>query len=580
MLAHRALTMLLVCSACGGSDRRSPGLDGGPGTSEEDASTERSVCADKTENNPVGLKEVKYLDSSETVYPEADWRIALEPETDVNWATFDSAQPVESVMLLDLADSSVEMAGFLVSRNAAASTAVGEANVVQVALNQLVAGVSEISTRVSGTNITSLDGYDTVVGMTLEIQTSGITDATELRERILPALLGRAPGELTFPDVGWQSGADNRFAVSMQVLHRADADQALLVGSVTRAFDFDARNRTTGMHADDLANGSNVTVSINGEAKECEDELLDKQAVSDIIWVVDQSGSTDNDRDRIAENADEFFQKALDLGLDFRMAVTDMDDASLGKFATRDADDSDERWIQPNEPALFSAAINDPSGPAGGDFGSENGLMQLKAAIENHTPRSADDALMVRPDAKLAILLVTDEKPEEFKDDGILSSGNNEPTAEQHDAMMIALTPYREALAAEDAVMHVIAEPLPFTDTVCSGPGAEHGFGYYELATESGGQIADICQENLGATLDVMLDAIVGDASPIELEYVPISSSITVMRDLVVVPRSRELGWDYRGSSNTIVFYGMPVDPAHPANITIGYRRWEEQVVE
>ena len=46
------------------------------------------------------------------------------------------------------------------------------------------------------------------------------------------------------------------------------------------------------------------------------------------------------------------------------------------------------------------------------------------------------------------------------------------------------------------------------------------------------------------------------------------------------IPRSREYGWDYRSSSNSIVFYGMPVDPAHPADVKIGYRRWQDQVVE
>ena len=579
MLAHRALTTLLVCTACGGSDRSSPALDGGPGNDDPDASTEVSVCLEQNENNPNGLKPVKYLDANETVYPEADWRIALEPQTEVNWATFDNAQAAESAMLLDLKDSEIEMAGFLVSRSAAANSAVAEANVVQVALSQLVTEVSSISTRLSGANITSLDGYDTVVGMAIEVQTAGATDATELRERIMPALIGRPPGEMTFPDVGWQSGADNRFIIAMQVLYREEADQALLVGSVTRAFDFDARNRKTGMHADDLANGSNVTVSINGEAKECENELLDKQAVSDIIWVIDESGSVNDDAERIAENAEIFFQKALDLGLEFRMAVTDMNDTSGGLFATRNADGTGERWILPGEPAVFAAAINDPSGPAAGDGGSENGLMQLKAAIETHTPRSADNELMVRPDAKLAVMIVTDEKPQEFKDGDILDSGNNEPTAEQHDVMMEALTPYREAIEQEDAVVHLIAEPLPFGET-CSASGAEHSYGYYELTTESGGQIGDICSPNLGSTLDVMLDAIVGDASPITLAFVPISSSITVERDLVPIPRSREYGWDYRSSSNSIVFYGMPVDPAHPADVKIGYRRWQDQVVE
>ena len=68
---------------------------------------------------------------------------------------------------------------------------------------------------------------------------------------------------------------------------------------------------------------------------------------------------------------------ALDIGLDFRMAVTDMNDTSNGVFATRDADGSNERWIMPNEPAEFALAIEDPSGPASSDGGSEHGARDV-----------------------------------------------------------------------------------------------------------------------------------------------------------------------------------------------------------
>ena len=129
-------------------------------------------------------------------------------------------------------------------------------------------------------------------------------------------------------------------------------------------------------------------------------------------------------------------------------------------------------------------------------------------------------------------------------------------------------------------MVHLISEPLPFDDDTCSNSGAEHAFGYYELVSSLGGQMGSICQLDLGPTLDGILDSIVGDASPVVLEYIPISSTITVMSDDIPVPRSRKLGWDYRASSNSIVFYGMGFDPANPALITVGYRRWEEQVVE
>lgn len=574
MLTHRALSMLLVCSACGASDRSTPALDGAPGP--DDASTVQSICAEQTENNPNGLKPVKYLDSSDTVYPQSDWRIALEPQAEVNWASFEGAAEHEAAMLLDLRDSSIEMAGFLISRGAASSSAVGEANIAQMAIGT-VSGISTVSPRASGANITSLDGFDTVVGMSIELITSSATDVTELRDRVLPALLGRPAGEVTLPDVGWQSGSDTRFVVVMQVLYRADADQALLVGAIARAYDYDDRGRATGLHADDMSNGSNVTVSINGEAKECDDRLLDKQAQADIIWVDDESITMQDNRTQVADNATTFFQRVTDAGVDFRMGVTDIDDVKMGIFATRDAaSSSGDRWLLPDELIAFQAAINKPSGPDDDDGGAEHGLTVTQATLDRHLPRSADDAAKIRPDATAVVILLTDERAQELEDEDIFNDGGGSTLMSQEQAAAIATltAPLISFLGENNVSFHAVAVP---ESAPCS---TEIGYGYFSLVQTSGGQFGSICQTNLDATLDAIITAIVGDASPIQLAYVPISSSITVMRDLVPVPRSREYGWDYRGSSNSIVFYGMPVDPANPADVKIGYRRWQDQVVE
>ena len=574
-----SLTAACGSSSSGGDDGEpDPGVDAGGA----DASDAPVVCIPRTDDNPDGLKDIKYVDSTETVYPQSNWRIALEPSTEIGWATFSGAAELEAAMLFDLPEPGVEVAGFLVSREATRETAEGEAILAQTVLGTAVPSISRLSNRLSGTRITSLDGYDTVVSTTVEVTTSTTMDAVELRQAIIPALLGRTPDQVSFTESGWQGGRTRSFVLTMQTLYRADADQTLFVGAIGRTLDVDDRHRKTGLHVDDLANGSGVTVSANGEARECEDEVLEKQALADIIWIIDESGSTSGERDNIAANAVAFFDKALDLGLDFRMGVTDMNDGSMGMFASRDeAAGAGERWLLPDEPDLFAAAINDPSGPASADGGSEHGLTQLQAVLERHLPRDAGDEFNIRPEAKVAVVIMTDEKPQEVKVADLLGSGNKEPTSEQHAALMAYLQPYLELLTTENIVVHLIAEPLPFETTPCAGTGAEHAFGYYELASATGGQLGSICQANLDSTLDVMLDSVVGDASPLELEYVPISASITVMRDGVPVPRSREVGWDYRSASNSVVFYGMaPITPANPAEIVVAYRRWEQQVIE
>jgi hypothetical protein len=560
---------------CGSADRTSSSSDGGPGSGRPDAGGGASfACATVTADNPEGLKPIRYVDSSESVFPSANWRVALEPDSRIQAADLPQADPLDSLMLLDLPDPSIEVAGFLVARAAGADGALAELDRAQAVLAE-VAEVAAVTTRVSGSHITSLDGFDTVVSTVFEIRTSWAMDSTELRAALVPALLGRDAVDL--PPAGWESGNDNRFILVLQTLVRADDRQTLFMGGVARAFDYEDRDRATGLHADDLANGTGLTESLNGEARECEDDMLDHQGSADVLWVVDQSGSMSDDLDRIAGDADAFFRMASDLGLDFRMGVTDMNDSSGGVFATRNADGSGERWIMPDEASMFAAAIRDPSGPSPSDGLEENGLTQIQAALSHHLPRGG--GLGVRPDAELAVIVVTDEKAEEIEDAGILFDGNTQPDAEEEAEIATLLAPYQAALAAERAVVHLISEPLPFGST-CSTAGAEHAYGYYELVTALGGQMASICQSDLGATLDAMLDSIVGDASPLVLDYVPISSTITVMRNLAPVPRSRRHGWDYRASSNSIIFYGMPVNPAQPAQIAIGYRRWKEQIVE
>ena len=53
---------------------------------------------------------------------------------------------------------------------------------------------------------------------------------------------------------------------------------------------------------------------------------------------------------------------------------------------------------------------------------------------------------------------------------------------------------------------------------------------------------------------------------------------LAVTRDGRVVKRSRDEGWDFRSSANSVVFFNLPFDPAHPSDTIVSYRRWAVQV--
>jgi hypothetical protein len=135
--------------------------------------------------------------------------------------------------------------------------------------------------------------------------------------------------------------------------------------------------------------------------------------------------------------------------------------------------------------------------------------------------------------------------------------------------------PYIQRFIVNEGIAHLIG--IGESEATCSSLG-EISYGYLDVITALGGQFGALCQPDLGPTMDAIIDDIVGSASPIQLEFVPISATIAVARDNLHVPRSRSSGWDYRASSNTIIFNNMPFDPLSPSEVVVSYRRWEEQV--
>src|SRR5690606_14957082 len=144
------------------------------------------------------------------------------------------AAPHEAAMLFDLPEPGVELAAFLVSRSSTSQSASEESNLAQVVLGTAVPEIALLSRRLSGSTITSLDGFDAVVGTTMEITTSATVDAIELREAVLPALLGRSSAEVAFTPSSWQGGRTRNFMLTMQTVHRAEDGQTVYLGAIAR----------------------------------------------------------------------------------------------------------------------------------------------------------------------------------------------------------------------------------------------------------------------------------------------------------------------------------------------------------
>ena len=553
----------------GETDPLNPDTDG-DGTHDPLEGT--SICNPITTDNPFGLKPIKYVDSAQSAYPMSNWRLALDIAAVENTPSIANPTTYDAAYTFDMVGADQKLAGFLASRTSSANSAASEIPALVTNL-QNAPLVNEVTVRVSGTVTTSLDGFDTVLGATLEITTTSPIDATKMREIVTDAALGRPATDVTFPPAGWTGTSDTDFIVSVQAIRRTMQVQTLFVGGVARKVMADDVTRKTGFILNDWSNGSGISVSGNGEAIECEEFSITKQAKADIIWLIDESGSTDHFRQQIVDDAANFFAQAQAAGLDFRMGVTDLHAGRMGRFASRQVGGTGDRWLLPSDEMEFEANVFDPSGPDPADGGTESGLTQLHDAIVLHTPRNNADPQMVREDAQLIFIIATDEKPQEIKDAGILGEGNVQPTPAQQTQIDNFIAPYIAQLQAENAQFNLIGELLPF-GPACS---AEKTYGYYGLANATGGLQGSICQVDLSQTIAAMIENIAGSASPLTLAKVPISASISVSKQTIPLDRSHLSGFDYRGSTNSISFYNQMFSPAHPADIVVSYRRWQDQ---
>jgi len=561
----------------GETNPRAPDTDG-DGIPDGDETT--AICNPRGEQDPTGLKPLKFADSTGGAFPESNWRLGLEQSAIEGRPTIVAPRRFDGVHTFDMAGGAQQVAGFLASRAAASATAVDELGDVVTRL-QAVSALGQVTVRSSGNNTTTLDGFETVIGARLVVETRAFMTVTELRELVVPVLLGRPAAQVEFAPPSWAAPVDTSFVLGLQAIRRDEAGQTLFVGGVARTRDTDDVGRLTGFVLDDMSNGTGVTVSGNGVVVECESLAPERGGIADIIWVVDESGSVRDDRDRIAGSAAVFFDKAIAAGLDFRVAVTDMNrdgpGGQPGIFASRNSGGTGDRWLGPLERLEFEESIRDPSGPDSSEAAREHGLTQARAAIERHLPRGADPQ-MIREGAKLVVIFVSDEKPDELEDAGVLGEGNREPNATERTSIATLVEPYLELLRRENATAYLIAEPLPFSVFTCS-EGSEHGYGYYHLVNETGGQVGSICQDDLSATMDALIDDIIGTSSDTVLSHVPISASVSVAKDSAELVRSRVFGFDYRAIANSIVFAGVRFIPNEPADIIVAYRRWVDQVV-
>ncbi len=582
MSASRAVAILALVGSAACDHRAVGGFDLGPAGFAHDGPIvlpDRGVRRLDGGTPEVCLREPLVQLASD---PQGLLTLALPPSTAVLPVALAGAKPGETAVALDLAP----VAALAALRPGALTPSLELAAILKRLSALLAAGkLGGLSVRASGTPGKSASGQPDVKEAIwdLEAASAGLEPAA-IRALLLAAVLDRQPGSLSLSTAP-VSAPSPQLTLKLTVAKLGSA-VATSAAVVTRG-ELDGSDRAA-FALDDLANGTALAGPKVALRAECDSGIVDGSAMADILWVIDESGSMSDNRKDIVSHANSFFSRARAAGLDLRMGVTGVKkptpDSVPGKLCSRAprsevADDGGEdRFLTADEQALFSACVENPPYYEGGE---EYGLTAIYWAIKRHLPRAKGAVPgKIREGAKLAIVVATDEAPEELKQGGSfegragflkpaeLTSTSCSLTAAHQASLDEMLRPLRELFAqpAAQATLHVIGG---ICNNACN---AELAVGYRELAAELGGQVGDVCQHNLNATIDVVIDSIAAAASPRVLAHVPVSSTLAVEGNGLALPRSRNKGYLYNAATNSLTFVNVKLVKGD--EVVASYRRF------
>ncbi|MFH2007663.1 MAG: hypothetical protein ABI333_13840 [bacterium] len=521
-----------------------------------------------------GRRPVQYVEHSRGLY-----QVAI--EQDAAYTPCDPSAPAadEGAGAFDMTDSDHAFAGFVVSRTSGGGALYDDVSDMIVALRDTLGTGVTLS---SGSVMQSHALKEQIVNVTLSIQTSGNQDPGAVRNQAIATILGRPLTDFTNLPTPAFTTTSNSFTL-MFMAQRTDTLRNVFMGGVAVFSDWQSKDGVS-FHMADAAGGACLASTADTTENECE-QYLARVPTADILWVVDASGSMNDDQQRLSDASQSFLSVADTHGLNWRMCVVDMTLANDGSCCT-DTNESGDRWLtagNPGDDQLFRNCVMDPAGSQTSSGNRENGLSQMQIAVNRHLPEEVDSPQKYHPDAAKIVIFLTDETADEAGQTDGCPAVPSDPTdchfftgcAEHEIAscmsvmMDINLITTCSAFAgdvwshpecseyyrcmgdlSEDAWDPVLCDPLiaPYrtllddngviaygmailsTDPASCSPdsGTSPPMGYKQLIEHTGGILASLCQASLGTTMTLIIEDIAGAASPIFLQHTPIPVSLAV----------------------------------------------------
>lgn len=328
---------------------------------------------------------------------------------------------------------------------------------------------------------------------------------------------------------------------------------------------------------EELTDGTNIARHGAFTRHVCDKLEAKAQSKADIIVVVDDSGSMEDDQQALRDAASAMGDVLGTAGVDFRLGVARM-------FSNDQ--NSRQRGDLVGDGLTDSVAEFQRRIVVGADGGWEPGLETGVLAYDRLLPKTAAGqparADRLREDAAPVVVVLSDERDQAMECAACGScnfdQGNDRQTFCSRAEGANVVSDFVRQYQTRNLTLFAIVGDLP-NGCRQTNNRADHepGQGYVEVANATGGQFGSLCGDMRQNLRDVAR-VTSGVASAYTLSAVPASASLKVAIGrpgaVRVIARSRVDGYDYDAVQNKIIFYGAS-RPADGDEVVIGYRRWD-----
>ncbi len=267
------------------------------------------------------------------------------------------------------------------------------------------------------------------------------------------------------------------------------------------------------------------------------------QKTVDILWVIDNSGSMQNEQANLASNFDAFINQFADLGVDFKMSITTTDTSSnyrAGRPVTGSLEALTSQKLAENRSKFISDFQSMIQVGTRGS-GREKGILASEAFTQKHAAQN------FRDDAYYAVIYVSDEEDQSPND----------------------IATHLSAISAWKTNPNLV-KAYSIVDTFSNPANSGNGYDlgserYQEISNTSGGTISDINADFYTSLLNISTE-IVTLTKSFALSKTPVNPSAIIVKVDGVINSS----WTYDSATKTIKF-SEGQEPQNNQVITVTY---------